>query len=186
MVGGHIHRVGGDHDAAPQVKHAKAALIGVAPQDMRIRADRQASRLQLGVALIGPEPRHGVIGGGVAQQRGGCGLGLIDGVLHAFQPEQAPRKGVGMQRAVPHGKNIRVCGAPLGIGFDPVRAGQTGRQRQFRVRHSANANQHQIGGQVGAIRQDDGFNAGLPFEAQNACAGQNHRSHAAMHRLEPG
>ena len=51
------------------------------------RRPRQARDLQLEVILVGPEPRHFAVGPGLARHRQGGMLGLVDGVLHAFQPD---------------------------------------------------------------------------------------------------
>src|SRR5262245_11014210 len=47
----------------------------------------ESRHLQLQFILVRPEPRHRVVGLRLAQQCRGHGLGLVDGVLHALEPQ---------------------------------------------------------------------------------------------------
>ena len=49
---------------------------------------RQAGDLQLEIVLVRPEPRHFAIGLGLAHHGQRRMLGLVDGVLHAFQADR--------------------------------------------------------------------------------------------------
>ena len=90
-----------------QMEDREFARGWIAAQHDSVVRPRQTRDLQLEVILIRPEPRHFAVGPGPAQHGKRRMLGLVDGVLNAFQPDLETFAAV-MPGAVAGGKNCRV------------------------------------------------------------------------------
>ena len=86
IFGRRIDRFHRRHLAIAQMEDGEFARGRIAALDERVRRPRQAGDLQFEVILVRPEPGHFAVGPGLACHRQGGMLGLVYGVLHAFQP----------------------------------------------------------------------------------------------------
>ena len=99
LAADHIFRRGIDRldrrdGALAQMEHGEFARRRIAAQHDLVARPRQARDLQLQVVLVRPEPRHLAIGLSACPTIASARmLGLVDGVLHAFQPDGDRRRG---------------------------------------------------------------------------------------------
>ena len=78
-------------------------------------------------------------------------------LLHRSRPDSEirffPGKTVKGLDAIPRGINIGLGRAQVRIHFQAIRVAQTGLTQKFRVRSDADADNDQVGGNFGAVRQ---------------------------------
>ncbi len=71
-------------------KIEKAPFDGLPRVTRRVARSAEPDHLQLHVALVRPEPRHGMIGRPLPRDGLGDRLALVDGILHRLQPHPLP------------------------------------------------------------------------------------------------
>ena len=121
------------------VEDGEAAVVRLAAQMALGGVAGEADHLQLDVALVRPEPRHGAIGFALAGERGGQRLRLIDGVLHRFQPHAALQLPVIEGDAIADGEEAGHAGLHEVVDQDAVVDGGAGGLGQRDVRRDADA-----------------------------------------------
>ncbi len=123
-----------DQSAVAEIQDREPAGRDVAERDRIVVMLRQADDLQLHLVLVGPEPRHRRVGLGVAHDRVGDGLALVDGVLHGFEPHQPLRHRMRKRRAVADGVDVGIGGAQMRVDHDAAVARKSRRLRQIVIR----------------------------------------------------
>ena len=133
----------------------------------------QADHLQLEIELVGPEPGDGLVGLGLAHDRGRGRARVLHGVRYRFQPQPPAEKNVVVMRAVADGEDRGVGGAGVGIDDDAVVDGKAGGLRELGVGHDADADDHEIGRQPLTVREHHDLDETLTLERNDANAGQH-------------
>ena len=105
-----IDRLHRRHRAVAQMEDGEFALRRIAAQHEIVARPRQAGDLQLEIILVRPEPRHFAVGLRLAHHRQRRMLGLVDGVLHAFQPDDDRLRGRRWRVQSPAAK---IAGSPV-------------------------------------------------------------------------
>src|ERR1700674_3355674 len=82
--------------------------------------------LQLGIVLIGPEPRHRIVALRLAENRRRPRLCLIDRVLHALEPQESIVAPAGKPRTVADGVDAGSIGAGKCVDQNSVAASDAG------------------------------------------------------------
>ncbi|MCY1304179.1 hypothetical protein D9M70_539250 [compost metagenome] len=90
--------------------------------------ESKAGDLQLDVVLVGPEPGLGFVRVLAAGEDCRNGLGLVDGVLHRFQPDAQVLPG--KHGTIAHSEDRRVGSSPEGIDDDAAGGFEAGIMRQ--------------------------------------------------------
>ena len=150
-----------------------------------VEAVEQAGDLQLDLVLVGPEPRHRIVGLRLAHDRLRRGLGLIDGVLHAFEPDLAAIALREEPRAIADRIDVR-RGAGEVVDHDAVLARQARGRREIVVGAGAGRDQHEIGGDALAGRERDAGRAALALDRGKPRAEPDIDAARAVQRIEEG
>src|SRR3954469_11594372 len=112
----------------------------IATPHQRIGGPRQASDLQLQVILVGPEPWHFTVGPGLADHAVGGMLGLVDGILYAFQADFMAFA-ADMAGAIASRPDMRIASARILVHDNAVGAAKARRFRQLLAGNDADADQ---------------------------------------------
>ncbi len=153
------------------MENGEFARLGIAAQHQPVGGTRKPCDLQLQVILVRPEPRHFAIGLWFSNHGKRGVLGLVDGVLHAFQPDGVPLASH-MPGAVARRPDMGIAGSGIPVHHNAVFGSQTCPDRQFVARNHADPHQHDIRRIAVAARDHplhlaiafEGFHAGLQFQ----------------------
>src|SRR5690606_7627929 len=135
------------------------ALLAAAA-DHAVMARREPGDLQLGIVLVRPEPWPGMIFFRPTHQGRSDGLALVDGIADALHPHPAALPGEGS--AISRRKDAGVGSAAGGVHPYAVLDGQPGRFRKLDIGHDADADNHEIDSEFGAVAQPGGAHAPIP------------------------
>src|SRR5688572_214544 len=162
---GMVHGVERDQLAVAQVAEAEGARRGIAAQDHPVIVLREPDDLQLQLVLVRPEPRRLVMRNGFPAEVRGCGLRLLEGVVHRLEADAPAVALARVAAAVADGVNVRVARAAVLVHRDAVVALESRGLGERAVRHEADADDHEVRWHLRAVRALDGVDAAVAEEA---------------------
>src|SRR5271166_4596003 len=134
MVGWPVDRLDADQPIARKTEYREAAAFGIAAQDGHIVANGDPSDLQFEVALIAPEPRYLVVGRHPFADNAGRDLpGLVDAILHRFEPHPAASETGRECGAIAYRQNYGFSFPQIIVDDNSFIGREPGIAREFRV-----------------------------------------------------
>src|SRR4029077_7265024 len=124
---GIVDRVDRDQTLTAAILHREAWYARVALHLREVVTIHDAGDLKLEIILIGPEPGDRIVRLFFAAGCRGCCFCLIDGILHAFQPQPSPIATARKPRTISDGVNVGYPCARKLIDADAVIAGGASR-----------------------------------------------------------
>ena len=168
-------------------KGGERTLPAIAAHHHAIVAGGQPHHLQLVRPLIAPEPRQAVIDLGIASQPGRDAARMIGGILHGLQSQRSTEPLAHIERTIADRRDIGIGRQQMFVDDDFGCDRQAGICRQFDIGQDADADHHQISGNVPAVAQTDtGHLAAIAFDARDLHAQMNahaRRLCAAIERI---
>ena len=124
MVAGTVDRLHRRQFAAAKAEHRKGPRPRIAAHDPFVAAMGEPDDLQLEVALVAPEPWQRRIGLRLADDAARDAAGLIDGVLHRFEPDREADERARENCAIADRRDQRIGRFEMFVDDNAIVAGQ--------------------------------------------------------------